>query len=96
MTKDSLLVVTGGNRGIGRQIALSAADAGWRVAISFGRNRQLADEMVAGSNGKIRAFALDVANPDSVTKFFASIEAEMGLPRALVTVPPATLTDTTG
>ncbi len=85
MTKDSLLVVTGGNRGIGRQIALSAADAGWRVAISFGRNRQLADEMVAGSNGKIRAFALDVANPDSVTKFFADIEAEMGLPRALVT-----------
>jgi NAD(P)-dependent dehydrogenase (short-subunit alcohol dehydrogenase family) len=46
---------------------------------------QLADEMVAGSNGKIRHFALDVANPDSVTKFFASIEIEMGLPRALVT-----------
>lgn len=85
MTKDSLLVVTGGNRGIGRQIALSAVDAGWRVAISFGRNRQLADEMVAASNGRIRAFALDVSNPDSVTSFFASVENEMGSARALVT-----------
>jgi NAD(P)-dependent dehydrogenase (short-subunit alcohol dehydrogenase family) len=85
MTKDQLLVVTGGNRGIGKQIALSAVDAGWRVAISFGHNPQLAHQMVADSNGRMKAFELDVANPDSITKFFASIENEMGSPRALVT-----------
>ncbi|XDZ66628.1 SDR family NAD(P)-dependent oxidoreductase [Alphaproteobacteria bacterium LSUCC0684] len=85
MIKDSLLVVTGGNRGIGRQVALSAVDAGWRVAISYGQNRQLADEMVAGSNGRMKAFALDVSNPDSVTSFFACVESEMGSASALVT-----------
>ena len=33
--KEKILIVTGGSRGIGRQIAMSALEAGWRVAVSY-------------------------------------------------------------
>ena len=42
MKAGRLLIVTGGNRGIGKQIALSALDPGWRVAISYGANQKSA------------------------------------------------------
>ncbi len=85
MKTERLLVVTGGNRGIGKQIALSAVDAGWRVAISYGLNPKLASEMEIASNGRVKAFPLDVANADSVSNFFEKIASEMGLADALVT-----------
>jgi len=85
MSKSSLLIVTGGNRGIGRQIALSAVEAGWRVAISYGSNRQSADDMVATSDGRIEAFALDVTTPESIEHFFQEIEMSMGPAQGLVT-----------
>lgn len=98
MSKSNLLIVTGGNRGIGRQIALSAVEAGWRVAISYGRNRQSADDMVAASDGRIEAFALDVADPGSIAHFFQEIEISMGPSQALVTAAgidngPRSITD---
>ena len=85
MTSEQLLVVTGGNRGIGKQIALSAVDAGWRVAISYGENRDAADALMAGAGGRIAAFPLDVRCGDSVAAFFSQIDAQMGVPDALVT-----------
>jgi NAD(P)-dependent dehydrogenase (short-subunit alcohol dehydrogenase family) len=98
MSENRLLIVTGGNRGIGRQIALSAADAGWRVAISYGSNRKAADDMVAASDGRIEAFALDVTAPRSVAHFFEEIEMSMGPAQALVTAAgidngPRSITD---
>ena len=85
MKMDRLLIVTGGNRGIGRQIALSALDAGWRVAISYSVNQKLAYDMEKASDGRIKAFSLDVANPKSISKFFEKITKEMGTADALVT-----------
>ena len=98
MSESRLLVVTGGNRGIGRQIALSAVDAGWRVAISYGSNRKLADDISSSSNGRIKAFALDVTAPHSIAHFFEEIEVSMGPAQALVTAAgidngPCAITD---
>ena len=98
MSKSNLLIVTGGNRGIGKQIALSAVEAGWRVAISYSRNRQSADDMVAASDCRIEAFALDVADTGSITHFFQEIELSMGPSQALVTAAgidngPRSITD---
>ena len=78
MSENRLLIVTGGNRGIGRQVALSAVDAGWRVAISYGSNRKAAEDMVAASNGRIEAFALDVAAPESVAHFLRKLKSQWG------------------
>ena len=85
MKKGRLLLVTGGNRGIGKQIGLSALDAGWRVAISYGVNKKPASEMEITSNSRIKAFPLDVANDKSIEDFFVEIEREMGSADALVT-----------
>ena len=85
MKKERLLIVTGGNRGIGRQIALSALDAGWRVAISYGLNQKLASDMEMASNGRIKAFPLDVTKSKSISDFFKEIVKEMGPADALVT-----------
>ena len=85
MKKERLLIVTGGNRGIGRQIALSALDAGWKVAISYSFSQKLASDMEIASNGRIKAFPLDVTNSNSVGDFFKEIVKEMGPADALVT-----------
>ena len=85
MKKERLLIVTGGNRGIGKQIALSALDAGWRVAISYGVNQKLASDLEITSNGRIKAFPLDVANSKSIKDFFSQVAEEMGTADALVT-----------
>ena len=85
MKKERLLIVTGGNRGIGKQIALSALDAGWRVAISYRVNQKLASDLEIASNGRIKAFPLDVANSKSIKNFFSQVAEEMGTADALVT-----------
>ena len=84
MTGSRLLVVTGGSRGIGRRIALTALDAGWNVAISYGRSKKPAEEMVADWGGRMQAFPLDVADPGSVQRFFEEVSEAMAVPRALV------------
>tara|TARA_Y100001954_G_C15724725_1_gene560135 strand:- start:3 stop:752 length:750 start_codon:yes stop_codon:yes gene_type:complete len=85
MKEDGLLIVTGGNRGIGKQIALSAADAGWRVAISYGSNQKCALDIQNNSKGQIKAFPLNVLKTNSIENFFKSIDSWMGPPDALVT-----------
>lgn len=85
MKKERLLIVTGGNRGIGRQIALSALDDGWKVAISYSLNQKLASDMEKASNGRIKAFPLDVTDSKSISDFFKKIVQEMGPADALVT-----------
>jgi NAD(P)-dependent dehydrogenase (short-subunit alcohol dehydrogenase family) len=85
MKEGRLLIVTGGNRGIGKQIALSAVDAGWRVAISYGSNQKCASDIENNSKGQIKAFPLDVSKTNSIEKFFRSIESWMGPSDALVT-----------
>ena len=79
MTK--AMIVTGGSRGIGRAVALLAAERGWDVAISWQRDDAAGAEVMAAIRalGR-RAVGLrgDVANEADVTALFDAAEREFG------------------
>ena len=85
MSEKKTLVITGGSKGIGRQVALSAMDDGWQVAISYKSNRDEAEHFVALSDGHAKAYPLDVGDAESIKTFFAAIVASQGVPKGLVT-----------
>ena len=73
-------LVTGGNRGIGRAIALGFAQAGAAVAI-FGRNTEknagvLAELQATGA--RALALAVDVTDRAALEPAFRRVEAELG------------------
>jgi len=74
------VLVTGGGSGIGQQVCLAAAREGARVAIGDrdldGAGRTAATIRAAG--GEAHAFALDVADPESVNAFIAAAETALG------------------
>lgn len=75
------LLVTGGSRGIGKAVALMAADRGWNVAINYVGNREAAEETVAsisalGANAI--AIAGDVSKEADVVAMFEKTKSEFG------------------
>jgi 2-deoxy-D-gluconate 3-dehydrogenase len=73
-------IVTGGNRGIGRSIALGLASAGASVAI-LSRNAERNHAVVAElekAGSRAMAVALDVTERDALAPAFAKVEAELG------------------
>jgi 2-hydroxycyclohexanecarboxyl-CoA dehydrogenase len=72
--------VTGGAQGIGRGIAASLAEAGFRVAIAdlnLGVAQQTAKELSA-DGGAVVAVEVDVTSLDSVRSAVATVEADLG------------------
>jgi NAD(P)-dependent dehydrogenase (short-subunit alcohol dehydrogenase family) len=72
MTADGSVVVIGGNRGIGREIAQHYVDAGAQVAISCTeqeRARAACDEIGGGSVG----IELDLARPETIREALSGI-----------------------
>lgn len=73
---DSVAIVTGGSRGIGRATALAAAKRGYKVVVGFASNKAAADEVVSNiesSNGKAIAVKCDVGcEADILTLFKTS------------------------
>lgn len=81
------MVVTGGSRGIGAATCRLGAARGYRVAVGFHANGAEAETVVREihqTGGEAKTFPLDVADPDSVERFFADIDRDMGRPQALV------------
>ena len=73
-------LVTGGNRGIGRGIALGFAGAGAAVAI-FGRNLEKNAEVLAelkAANVGALALAVDVTDRTALEPAFRRVEADLG------------------
>ena len=73
--------VTGATKGIGYAIAESLAQEGAGVAIC-GRSQQTVDNaakrLSESTGSKVSGLALDVRNPDQVSKFFQFIDATFG------------------
>lgn len=95
------IMVTGGGRGIGAQIALGAARSGAPVALLY-RSRpdnasQVVDEIKA-AGGRAIAIAADVGNEADVVRAFEAVDDAFGtlsgvVNNAVTTGPPRTLAE---
>ena len=82
-----VLLVTGGSRGIGAATALTAARAGYAVAVNYQSNSLAADEVVRSirdNGGQAMALQADVSREEEVLAMFARIDAKWGPLAALV------------
>src|SRR5437879_2346118 len=75
-------VVTGGTRGIGRAIAVSLRDAGYKVAAGYGNDDKTAAEFSAESG--IPVFKFNVADFAACTEGVKAIEQQLGPVEVLV------------
>ena len=66
------IVVVGGTRGLGREVAQHYADAGRDVVIT-GREQTACDACAAEIGGSTRAIALDLAEPHTIAERLADI-----------------------
>lgn len=86
MTNPMTALVTGGNKGIGREIAAQLAQLGHTVIIgarSLEQGEQTATELRA-AGGQVTAVALDVTDPNSAAAAAEKVEAEYGHLDALI------------
>ena len=83
----SIMLVTGGGRGIGASIARAAARDGWTVAVNYRSSKDKAEAVVAeieASGGRALALQADVSREDQVVDMFKTIDDAFGPVRALV------------
>jgi NAD(P)-dependent dehydrogenase (short-subunit alcohol dehydrogenase family) len=66
------VVVVGGTRGLGREVAQHYADAGREVVIT-GRDQSASDGCAAEIGGATRAIAFDLAEPESIAARLESV-----------------------
>jgi NAD(P)-dependent dehydrogenase (short-subunit alcohol dehydrogenase family) len=83
----SVLIVTGGGRGIGAATALLAAQRGYAVAVNYLQNSEAADrvvEKIEKAGAKAIAVAADVSVEKHVVAMFAKADRMLGRVSALV------------
>lgn len=79
-TKSKIALVTGGSRGLGRNMALSLAQKGIDVLFTYNSNKQKADEVVAEIEAlgqRAAAFQLDTSNVQQFDAFFSQVTARL-------------------
>lgn len=84
---NKVTIVTGGNRGLGRQMAQALAEAGGEVAIlcrNVDSARTAASEITESTGQTCRGYACDVTIPEQVETVVAQIVADFGKINALV------------
>ena len=82
MAQNKIALVTGGSRGLGRDMAINLAKKGIDVIITYHSNKTAADDVIAeitkiGTKGK--AFKLDISKIKSFDKFFTSVSEYLKL-----------------
>jgi NAD(P)-dependent dehydrogenase (short-subunit alcohol dehydrogenase family) len=81
MTDSRVLIVTGGSRGIGAAIARMAGSQHYKVAVSYQRNRDSADQVVKdiqASGGVAIAIGGDMAELEAIRHLFDETERQLG------------------
>jgi NAD(P)-dependent dehydrogenase (short-subunit alcohol dehydrogenase family) len=74
-------LVTGANRGIGREVARQLAEGGYEVLLSArdeAKARSAADELAEETGAVVRPLTLDVADPRSISAAAERVRAEPG------------------
>lgn len=84
---ERVALITGGAKGIGREIALALAGRGWSVAVCYRKSKKEASETVKeieklGAKGI--HYKCDVSNPASAVDLVRKVEAEWGRIDALI------------
>lgn len=84
---DRVLWVTGGGSGMGQAVAVSAAEAGWRVAVTGRRREALLETVgaVTSAGGVAVAAGADATDPASLARAHERVVAELGPVGDLVT-----------
>ena len=78
MTKSKIALVTGGSRGLGRDIAINLSKKGIDVIITYYSNEQLAKEVVAEiekNDQKAKALRLDTSNTKGFEDFYNQVSS---------------------
>jgi NAD(P)-dependent dehydrogenase (short-subunit alcohol dehydrogenase family) len=76
-----VVLVTGANRGIGREVARQLAEGGYEVLLSArdeAKARSAADELAEETGAVVRPLTLDVADPRSISAAAERVRAEPG------------------
>jgi len=74
-------LVTGANRGIGREVARQLAERGYEVLLSARDGEKAgaaAEEVAAGTDGAVRPLTLDVSDPQSISEAAERVRADPG------------------
>lgn len=80
-TEQRVAIVTGGSRGIGRQVARQLADDGFAVVVGYAGNKEAAEEVVRdveAAGGTAFAVRADVGDEAEVAALFDLAEATYG------------------
>ena len=80
--KDSVALVTGGTRGIGKAVSIALRDAGCRVAAVYAGNDEAAAKFKAETG--IAVFKWDVSDYDACVAGVAAVVDELGPVEVLV------------
>lgn len=78
---DTIALITGSSRGIGRTLAFQLAAEGGTIVINYRRNADLADEVVTEAKrlgGEALAVQADVENPEDIVRLFDTIAETYG------------------
>lgn len=84
---DRVLVVTGGSRGIGAEVARLGAAQGYKVCVNYARNKAAAQDVVKAikdAGGEAIMAHADVAQESDVKAMFRLVDQELGPVTALV------------
>ena len=87
MQKERIALVTGGGRGIGREIALELARRGCSVALNYSRSEKAAEEAAAeieAMGRKALTVKADVSSAAEVKEMFAFVASKLGTVEILV------------
>jgi 3-oxoacyl-[acyl-carrier protein] reductase len=76
MFENKVAIVTGGSRGIGRAIVQSLAARGAKVAFTYAKNKELADQLANGDS--VIGFQADVANFDAAKDLVKQVKERFG------------------
>lgn len=83
----NVMLVTGASRGIGAEIAVGAARAGWRVAVNYHHSKGAAEAVVRRiqeDGGQAVALQADVSRLPEVERLFEDVDRTLGPLNALV------------
>src|SRR3972149_5178761 len=76
-----VIIITGASRGLGCELALRFAEAGFRVVVNYLHSKDSADEIVKeifNKGGEALSFSADVRSPEDVKSIITSIYEQWG------------------